>query len=103
MNIGGNALIQYQNLAVQPPAAAKVAAGKVDEKLLKACQEFEAIFINQMLTAMRQTVPKSGLLKQGLAHNIYEDMLYQQYANGMAKTAHFGLARLLYSQLSVKA
>lgn len=100
MSIGSSGLIQYQNLPVAPPAAAVVPKGQVDKKLLKACQEFEAIFINQMLTAMRNTVPKSGLLKQGLAHNIYEDMLYQQYADKIAKSANFGLAKELYNQLS---
>lgn len=100
MSIGTDALIQYHNLRVQPPAAKPVAADHVDKKLLAACQGFEAIFVNQMLTAMRNTVPKSGLLKQGIAHNIYEDMLYQQYADKIAKSASLGLARLLYNQLS---
>lgn len=100
MSIGAGALIQYQNLEVQPPTAKLVPTGHFDKKLLTACQDFEAIFINQMLTAMRNTVPKSGLLHQGIAHSIYEDMLYQQYADKMAKTANLGLARVLYNQLS---
>lgn len=100
MSIGTDALIQYQNLQIRPPSSKTVQSGHVDGKLLTACQEFEAIFINQMLTAMRNTVPKSGLLKQGIAHNIYEDMLYQQYAGKIAKSANLGLARVLYNQLS---
>lgn len=100
MSIASTGLLQYRNMSIQPPQAQKVAAGHVDKKLLNACQEFEAIFINQMLQAMRKTVPKSGFLHQGIAHNIYEDMLYQQYSSKIAKSANFGLARQLYDQLS---
>lgn len=100
MGIGTDALLQFHNLPVNPPHAEKVGSGKVNQKLLNACQEFEAVFINQMLDAMRQTVPQKGLLDGGIAQGIYKDMLYQQYADKMAKTANLGLARLLYNQLS---
>lgn len=100
MSIASDALIQYQNLKPQPPRAMKVPQGHVNEKLLNACQQFEAVFIKQMLDAMRNTVPKNGMLDGGIGRNIYEDMLYQQYADKMAKTANLGLARLLYNQLS---
>lgn len=100
MSIGSGALTQFQNLPLNPPHAEKVAKGTVNHKLLNACQEFEAVFIKQMLDAMRQTVPQKGILDGGIAQNIYKDMLYQQYADKMAKTANLGLARVLYNQLS---
>lgn len=100
MSVASDALLQYQNLGIAPPRAASVAPGKVDSKLLSACQNFEAVFIKQMLDAMRQTVPQKGMLDGGVGQNIYNDMLYQQYADKMAKSANFGLARLLYNQLS---
>ena len=100
MSIGSDALTQYQNLGISPPRAEKVQAGKVNEKLLSAAQDFEAIFIKQMLDSMRQTVPQTGMLDGGIGQQIYQDMLYQQYADKMAKTANLGLARLLYNQLS---
>ena len=100
MTIGSEALQAYQNLPLVPPHPEKVPKGQVDKKLLNVCQQFEAIFINQMLSAMRQTVDKSGLLDGGMAQGIYKDMLYQQYADEMAKTANLGIARLMYNQLS---
>jgi flagellar protein FlgJ len=98
--IASNALTNYQNLPLQPPKAVNVPKGQFDNKLYAACQKFEAIFVNQMLTSMRHTIGKSGLFKTGIAHNIYNDMLYQQYADILAKNAHFGLSRLLYNELS---
>ena len=70
------------------------------EKLYEACQEFEALFIKQMLNAMRKTVTKTKLIDGGMAEEIFEDMLYDEYAKKMAKTAGFGLADMLYRDLS---
>jgi hypothetical protein len=46
--------------------------------LFRVCQEFEAIFIKQMLNSMRRTVEKAGLLEGGLAEEFFEDMLYDE-------------------------
>jgi flagellar protein FlgJ len=69
-------------------------------KLFEACQDFEALFIKQMLNAMRKTINKTHLIDGGMAEEIFEDMLYDEYAKKMAKTAQFGLADMLYRQLS---
>lgn len=71
-----------------------------DAKLRKACQDFEAIFIKQMLTSMKNTIDRSGLSDGGFAEEIYDDMLYDEYANKMAKTAGFGISDMLYRQLT---
>jgi flagellar protein FlgJ len=68
--------------------------------LYKVCQEFEAIFIKQMLDVMRSTVPKTGLLDGGMAEEIFEDMLYDEYAKSMSENAGFGLSDIIYDQLS---
>ena len=74
---------------------------KTDSKRLKELsQDFEAIFIKQMLKAMNNTLEKDGLLDGGYAERIYEDMLLDEYSLKMARSANFGLAELLYKQLS---
>jgi Rod binding domain-containing protein len=70
------------------------------KKLYEACQDFEALFIKQMLNAMRKTINKTKLIDGGMAEEIFEDMLYDEYAKKMAKTAQFGLADMLYRDLS---
>ncbi|MBN2050700.1 MAG: rod-binding protein [Spirochaetales bacterium] len=70
------------------------------EKLMEACRQFESIFIKQMLNSMKKTVSKSGMLNGGLSEEIFEDMLYDQYAEKMSKTANFGIADMLYKQFS---
>jgi flagellar protein FlgJ len=69
-------------------------------KLYGVCQEFEAIFIKQMLNVMRKTVHKSGLMDGGMAEEIFEDMLYDEYALKMAQSGQFGLSDMLYRELS---
>jgi peptidoglycan hydrolase FlgJ len=71
-----------------------------DAALREATREFEAIFIEQMLKSMRQTVEKSGLMDGGMAEDIFEDMLYENYAKKMSQTANLGLGDMLYRQIS---
>ena len=73
---------------------------KKDDKLYETCQDFEALFIKQMLNSMRQTVNKTGMLDGGMAEDVFEDMLYDEYSKLMAKNANLGLTDLLYKQLS---
>ena len=81
-------------------AAGRSGAVDKESKLYATCREFEAIFIKQMLNVMRKTVDKSGLLDGGQAEEIFEDMLYDEYAKKMADTAGFGLSDTIYKQLS---
>ena len=71
-----------------------------DSKLYKVCQEFEAIFIKQMLNVMRKTVVKNELFHGGFVEEVFEDMLYDDYAKKMADNGHFGLSDMLYKQLN---
>jgi len=71
-----------------------------DQKLREACQEMEAIFVQQLLRGMWATVPKSGLIEESLAHSIYKDMLIEEYSKIIAKSPqNFGLGDMLYKQL----
>ena len=71
-------------------------------KLKESCRDFEALFIKQMLDTMRKTVSKSGMLDGGMAEDVFEDMLYDEYSKSMADTGSFGIARMMYSELSGK-
>lgn len=85
--------------AVTTAARAPVKIDRSSE-LYKACEDFESILIKQMLDVMRKTVSKSGLLDGGIGQELYEDMLYQKYAEQMTKSSQFGLARMIYEQVS---
>jgi flagellar protein FlgJ len=61
----------------------------------------ESIFIGQMLRTMRNTVMETDFFGKSMAKDIFNDMLYDEYAKLMARTDQFGLARQIYNQLNV--
>ncbi|BBB91542.1 MAG TPA: rod-binding protein [Methylomusa anaerophila] len=69
-------------------------------KLKQACRDMEAVFLNIMLTRMRATVPKSGLLGDNKEENIYQSLLDTELTKNMAQAGGIGLADMLYRQLS---
>src|SRR6056297_3267239 len=81
-------------------SAADTANTAKNEKLKETCSDFQAIFVKQMLDSMRKTVNKSGLLEGGQAEEIFEDMLYDEYAQSISKNGDIGLDDMLYKQLS---
>ncbi len=65
-----------------------------DEKaeIRQLSEDFESLFLGIVLKAMRDTVPKSGLVDGGNAEEIYRSMLDGEYAKQMASQRHTGLA-----------
>lgn len=71
-----------------------------DTKLKESCRQMEGLLVKQMLTVMRKSIAKSGFIDGGHAEEIFTDMLYDQYADKMSRSADFGLAKAIYSQLT---
>ncbi|HWQ30832.1 MAG TPA: rod-binding protein [Negativicutes bacterium] len=77
------------------------AIGEKDGKKLKeTCMDLEAVFINMMFSQMRSTVQKDELFGGGYAEDMYQDMLYEKYADEASKSGGIGIADMLYQQLS---
>lgn len=69
-------------------------------KLYEKSLELESYFVKIMLSSMKNTVQKSGLMGQDShASKMYEDMLYDELAVSMTKSAGFGLADQIYMEL----
>jgi len=69
------------------------------DRLYELCLELETFLVKNLLSSMRSTVQKSGLINEGFAGKMYEDMLYDEYAKDFTKNAGFGLAEQAYRQL----
>jgi len=74
----------------------------MDCKLWDACVEAESLFVGKMLKEMKKTVHKSEWLHGGQAEEIFEDMLYDEYALKVSRNSDCGMARMLYEELSRK-
>ena len=69
-------------------------------QLYELCMELETILIKNLIKGMRSTIQKTNLIDTGFAGEMYEDMLYDEYAKTFAKNANLGFAEMAYRDLS---
>ncbi|MBT5471590.1 MAG: hypothetical protein HOK41_13385 [Nitrospina sp.] len=75
--------------------------GKLDSEkdIEKVSRDFESVFLNKLLTAMRKTVPKSGLL-DSFATDMFQSMMDEEMSKEMAKNKGMGMGEMVYKDLS---
>ena len=92
-----NTLSQYEaGKFNKAGAAAKMAAGKSAEK---ASEDFEAVFISQMLTPMFEGIEPDGLFGGGSAENIYKSMMIEEYGKIIAANGGIGVADAVKAEI----
>ena len=67
--------------------------------MLKAAQGMEAMFINQLMQAMRKTVEPSEFSLENAGTNIYRSLLDAEFAERAASTGGVGFADLIVESL----
>ena len=73
------------------------------ERLKNACRDFEAIFMNQMLDSMRDTLTGTSVFGNSLGKDIYKSMYYRQLTSDIAHGGSgLGIGELLYNNLESK-
>ena len=87
-------IIKNSNKLKTPPS--KV----IDKRLMDVCVQMESLFVSKMLKTMRNTVPKSDFINGGFAEEVFEDMLFDEYALSLSKNTKLGIAAMLYEDLS---
>ncbi len=75
---------------------------KENQALYRACQDFEAILLNKMMTTMRNSIPDDGLFKKSFGEKIYQSMLDEELSNKMVQGPGIGFGDLLFHQLITK-
>jgi peptidoglycan hydrolase FlgJ len=89
-----------------PTSAASAATSNAQPagsaKLKSAAQQFEAVFLRQMISSMRQAGPGDGMLDSE-AGDTFRDMADASTADAMAHKGVLGLATLLEKQLAPAA
>lgn len=71
-----------------------------DKELRKVCKDFESIMLNMMYKQMKATVSKSDLIPDDAGREVFESMLDEKLMEEASKGEGFGLADVLYKQLS---
>lgn len=85
-----------KNKAVQPLAGS---AGMREMRAEKVSQEFEALFLAQMLKGMFDTVPENELTGAGNGEEIFQDMLVDEYSKMISQAGGIGVADSVKRQL----
>jgi len=70
-----------------------------DPALWRASQQFEAIFLQQMMSEMRSTVSKSDFMPHGFAEDVHASMMDEAIAQASTKHGSIGIANAVYRQL----
>ena len=95
----GEVILGAHNLGIRNRDMINVQHGAA---LKKACNEFEAIFIESMIKAMRKTVPGDGLFDGGFGEEVFQESFDQEIAGQIARCRGLGVADALYNQLNAK-
>lgn len=80
-------------------AAAQSQSAKDEAAPKAAAQDFEAVFISQMLEHMYAGIETDGMFGGGNSEKIYRSMLIEEYGKGIARTGGIGLADALQRQI----
>jgi flagellar protein FlgJ len=84
-----------------PSQRATSSRSRSDAELRKAAQEFEAYFVQQLLSQMRKAIPSGGLL-HSRGEDMFRDLMDEQLGKDIAQGHGFGLSDSLYRQLSLE-
>lgn len=69
--------------------------------LKKLAQEFESVFLAQLLTVMRESVESGGLFEESPGQDIYTSMMDQALARALSEKGGIGLAETLLRDLGI--
>ena len=92
-------MIDRTTKTVIKPLADPSGSGLDKEALKKACEQFEGLFLHQIMKGMRKTVVEGKLLHGGNAEKIFTDLKDQAVSDNLAQAGGLGMAEMLYRQL----
>jgi Rod binding domain-containing protein len=85
---------------VQAKSSANAPNSDHTQELKKVCEDFESIFIAQLMKTMRASIEKSGLFEENAGTDIYQSMFDFEVSNKIAHSGSFGIAEMIFKSLS---
>lgn len=76
--------------------------GAGNNRLQRACTEFEAIFVNHMLKSMRNTLIEDGIFGKSNEAKIVKSMFDEKLALSIARGGGIGLGEMLFQKLKMR-
>jgi len=80
---------------------ARAASGKEmsDKEIKEVGQQFEAMLLHQLLSAMRKSIPKNELFGESSASEIYRDLFDEKIAEQVARASQTGIGEALAQEI----
>lgn len=79
------------------PQAAKAAAAAV--KARRAAEEFEAVFLSQMLAPIFEQLGTDPLFGGGPGEQVYRSMMVQEYGKAISRSGGIGIADAVHREI----
>ncbi len=73
-------------------AAGRLQGPLADDQVRRAAEEFEAVFISQMLAPMFEGLETDELFGGGPGEDIYRSILVEEYGKAIARSGGIGIA-----------
>jgi Rod binding domain-containing protein len=75
------------------------APDEVPPEIRRAAEEFEAVFLNQMLAPMFEGIQTDGLGGGGMGEEIFRPLLIERYAQSLTQAGGIGIADSIIREL----
>jgi Rod binding domain-containing protein len=85
--------------APQPNAKVTAASGASLESAKRAGQEFEALFISEMLGPVFESLSSDGFFGGGEGEKIYRSLMVQEYGKTIAQAGGVGIAETVQREI----
>jgi Rod binding domain-containing protein len=92
-------LAQQQQAAIRPLNGNDVQGSANDKKFDKTLQDYEGVFLSQMVSHMYETVPVDPEFGGGAGEETMRTLLINEYGKQMAQRGGVGLAAAMKKQL----
>ena len=85
--------------ALELDAAKAAAKQKNDAKLTQAAQDFEAMFITEMMKPMFEDIKPDAMFGGGKGEEIFQGFMLEEYGKMMAQTGQIGIADAVKAEM----
>ena len=87
------------NIITSLPSSPNTQPASFPPNIQKAAQDFEAVFLSQMLAPMFNTVPTDNMFSGGQAEETWRSVLLDEYGKMMAKNGGIGLSDAIAAEM----
>lgn len=83
-----------------PLPSARVAPDAAQDEIRRVAQEFESVFLAEMLAPMFESLDTEGMGGGGMGERMFRPMLVERYAQAISKSGGVGVADYIIAELN---